>query len=53
MEPPIRTINGGCSFIKIHAQRGPNIASDIMMIPTTAEGVVLAPIVIKINPRPT
>ena len=32
---------------------GPNTDSDNMIIPTIADGVVLAPIVININPKPT
>ena len=32
---------------------GPKTDSDNMMMPTIADGVVLAPIVIKINPKPT
>ena len=32
---------------------GPNTDSDNIIIPTIAEGVVLAPIVININPKPT
>ena len=53
MPPPIKTIIGGVSFINNHAQRGPKTASVNIMIPTTADGVFLAPIVININPRPT
>ena len=35
------------------AQRGPNTASVSIIIPTRAEGVVFAPIVMKMNPKPT
>ena len=34
------------------AQIGPRTDSDNMIIPTIAEGVVLAPIVINIKPKP-
>ena len=53
IEPPNKTTKGGVSLINNHAQRGPKIASVNIMIPTIAEGVVLAPIVININPNPT
>ena len=52
MAPPIMTINGGCSFINSHAQRGPNTASVNIIIPTIADGVLWAPIVMKIKPNP-
>ena len=48
----MNTIMGGSSFINSHAQRGPNTASVNIIIPTIAEGVFLAPIVIKIKPKP-
>ena len=32
---------------------GPNTDSDSIIIPTIAEGVVRAPIVINMNPKPT
>ena len=51
--PPTKTTKGGVSFINNQAQRGPNIASVSIMIPTRAEGVVFAPIVINIKPKPT
>ena len=38
--------------IKIHAHMGPKTASVSIMIPTNADGVRLAPIVIKIKPKP-
>ena len=52
IEPPTNTINGGFSFTNNHAQRGPKTASVNIIIPTIADGVFLAPIVIKINPKP-
>ncbi len=53
IEPPVKTISAGFSFIKSHAHSGPKIASVIIIIPTTADGVFLAPIVIKMKPKPT
>ena len=53
MHPPNKTKGGGFSLANNHAQRGPKTASVNIMIPTIAEGVLLAPIVIKIKPRPT
>jgi len=52
IEPPIRTKSGGFSLTNIHAQNGPRTASVSIIIPTNAEGVDLAPTVIKINPNP-
>ena len=52
MHPPNKTKNGGFSLANNHAQRGPKTASVNIMIPTIAEGVLLAPIVIKIKPKP-
>ena len=52
IDPPIITISVGISFIKSHAHKGPSIASVNIIIPTTAEGVDLAPIVINIKPNP-
>ena len=52
MVPPIRTLIGGSSFINSQAHKGPNTASVNIKTPTTAEGVVCDPIVIKINPNP-
>ena len=49
----MKTLAGGFSFINIHAQKGPKTASENIMIPTKAEGVDLAPIVIKIKPKPS
>ena len=43
---------GGISFINNQAHKGPNTASVNIKTPTTAEGVVCDPIVIKINPNP-
>ena len=53
IEPPINTDKGGFSFINIQAHSGPNTASVSIIIPTMADGVVLAPIVIKIKPNPS
>ena len=53
IDPPIKTEIGGFSFTNIQAQRGPKTASVNIIIPTKAEGVDLAPIVIKIKPNPT
>ena len=50
--PPIITINGGVSFINIHAHIGPRIASSSINIPTIAAGVFLEPIVIQMKPKP-
>ena len=52
MLPPISTLIGGVSFTNNHAHNGPNTASVNIKTPTTAEGVVCDPIVIKINPYP-
>mgnify|MGYP007081644083 CR=1 FL=1 len=51
--PPIKANEDGVSLININAQSGPKIDSDNIIIPTIAEGVVLAPIVIKMKPNPT
>ena len=53
MAPPTKTTKGGVSFINNQAQNGPKIASVNIIIPTKAEGVVFAPIVINIKPNPT
>ena len=52
MLPPISTLIGGVSLINHQAHKGPNTASVNTKTPTTAEGVVFDPIVIKINPNP-
>jgi len=52
MPPPISTLIGGISLINNQAHKGPNTASVYIKTPTTAEGVVCDPIVIKINPNP-
>ena len=52
MAPPKITSNGGISFIKIHAHKGPNTDSVSIKTPTTAAGVVCEPKVIKIKPKP-
>ena len=53
IDPPINAKNSGLSSKNNHAQNGPNTASVIIKIPTIAERVFFAPIVIKIKPRPT
>ena len=50
--PPIITINGGVSFINIHAHIGPRIASSNINIPTTAAGVFFEPMVMQMKPKP-
>ena len=51
--PPNNISNGGFSFKKNHAQRGPKTAYVNIIIPTSAEGVDLAPIVINKKTSPT
>ena len=51
IDPPIKTLNGGISFRKIHTQIGANKVSDNINKPIVAEGVVLEPIVIQIKPK--
>ena len=53
MAPPINPNIDGLSLTNKNAQIGPSTDSDNIIIPTIAEGVVRAPIVIKINPNPT
>ena len=53
IEPPINAKVDGLSLTNKKAQIGPKTDSDSIIIPTVAEGVVLAPIVININPKPT
>ena len=53
IDPPINATNCGVSSKKIHAQKGPKTASVIINIPTVADRVFFAPIVIKIKPSPT
>ena len=43
---------GGFSFTNIQAHKGPKTASVNIIIPTIADGVFFAPIVIKIKPKP-
>lgn len=50
--PPKRTLDGGISFIKSQAHKGPKTDSVNIKTPTTAAGVVWEPTVIKINPKP-
>ena len=49
MAPPTSANTDGLSLTNKKAQRGPKTDSDNNIIPTVADGVVLAPIVIKIN----
>ena len=53
MAPPTSANIDGLSLTNKKAQRGPKTDSDNIIIPTVAEGVVLAPIVINIKPKPT
>ena len=53
MAPPSNPKVDGLSLTNKNAQIGPRTDSDNMIIPTIAEGVLRAPIVIKINPKPT
>ena len=49
--PPISTLNGGISFKNNQTQIGANKVSVSIKRPIVAEGVVLDPIVIQINPK--
>ena len=51
--PPINTGTGMFSFTNIQAHKGPKTASVSIIIPTKAEAVDLAPIVIRIKPKPS
>ena len=53
MAPPINPNVEGLSLTNKNAQIGPRTDSDNIIIPTIADGVLRAPIVIKINPKPT
>ena len=53
MAPPINPNVDGLSLTNKNAQIGPRTDSDNIMTPTIADGVLRAPIVIKINPKPT
>ena len=53
IKPPIKTDKGIYSLANIQAHKGPKTASVNIMIPTNADGVDLAPIVIKINQKPS
>ena len=53
MAPPINPNVEGFSLTNRNAQTGPKTDSDNIIIPTIAEGVVLAPMVINIKPKPT
>ena len=50
INPPTKTPSDGCSWINIHAQIGPAIASVNAKIPTLADSVVLDPRVKQIKP---
>ena len=52
IEPPIKTLTGGISFINNQAHKGPKTDSVNINTPTIAAGVVCEPIVIKIKPNP-
>ena len=49
--PPISTLKGGISFKNNHTQIGANKVSVNIKRPIVAEGVVLDPIVMQINPK--
>ena len=49
--PAINTLVGGISLKNNHPQIGPNILSVNINNPTVAAGVVLEPMVTKINPK--
>ena len=51
--PPINPNIDGLSLTNKNAQIGPRTDSDNIIIPTIADGVLRAPIVININPKPT
>ena len=51
--PPINPKVEGLSLTNSKAHIGPNTDSESIIMPTIADGVVLAPIVININPKPT
>ena len=51
--PPIKVNNEGRSAANKKAQTGPKTDSDNIITPTIAEGVLRAPIVINIKPKPT
>ena len=53
MAPPIKPNIDGLSLTNRKAHKGPNTDSLNIIIPTIAEGVFLAPIVINIKPKPT
>ena len=51
--PPTNPYIEGLSLTKRNAHIGPKTDSDNIIIPTIADGVVLAPIVMNIKPKPT
>ena len=53
MAPPINPNIDGLSLTNRKAHIGPKTDSDNIIIPTIADGVVRAPMVMNINPKPT
>ena len=53
MLPPTNVNDAGLSAANRKAHIGPNTDSDNMIIPTIADGVLRAPMVINIKPNPT
>ena len=53
MPPPIKVNNDARSPANKKAQIGPKTDSDSIITPTIAEGVLRAPIVMNIKPKPT
>ena len=53
MAPPIKPNIDGLSLTNKKAHIGPRTDSDSIITPTIADGVLRAPIVIKIKPKPT
>ena len=49
--PPIKTLIGGISFLKIQTHIGAKIVSVNIRSPIVTERVVLEPIVMQINPK--
>ena len=53
MLPPTNVNDEGLSAANRKAHNGPNTDSDNMITPTIADGVLRAPMVINIKPKPT
>ena len=51
--PPIKVKSEGNSLANKYVQTGPRMDSESMITPTIAEGVLRAPMVINIKPKPT